>query len=283
MTIDKIVLHRDVQIAFPIIGIPIANHFNTYVAALSNLKCGIDVRLDVRRRCSIQFDEHGGIYNLDDLERYVVERFNTILWSAKRRCVEGSIEVQCSNELPLLMILPVLDCELSRRVLAVNVSNYMHVFNVLADLDSRIANIDPGYLRALRCSYLFKAVCVSRGYEDVIHSTAFTLNVEQIHSYDCASERCIHISNPYDDHTLSLLYKLTAHTISQFIGSIVQNGKLNQSVRNMIRLVYVVESEIIRNSLGVGVDHLVGMGSEVNLYRAVVDLNKVVLYRVELS
>lgn len=277
---DKIVVFREVQIPLPVIGIPLTNYFNTYIAALSNLRCIISARLIVKKHCDRSFDEDDEMCKSGDVEEHILKRFNTILWSVERKCIEGDVEVHCDNELPLLTVLSVLDCELSKKILMMDTSNYVHVFNALANLDAKLLNIDPGYLRALRCSYLFRAPCVSRGYEDVVHNVALVLNVERINKYDCNQKLCVHITNPYDSYSLSLFYKLVTHVISQLLENIIQGRGLDQNVKNMIRLVHVIESEIVRDSLGIKVDY--PMNDEMNLYKSVVDLNQVVLYRMRL-
>lgn len=277
---NKIILFREIQIPFPIIGIPLANHFNTYIAALSNLKCIIKTRLSLRRHCNEGFSRDNIIQGFSDLKKYILNKFNIILWNIERKCIEGDVEIQCDKEVPLLMVLPVLDCEISKKILAINTTNYNHVFDVLTNLDVEMLDIDPGYLRALRCSYFFKTLCISRGYNDVVHNLDLVLEIEDVYRYECNSKMCINVGNPYDNYSLSLLYKLVTHTISQFIQSIVSNNLLISNVRNIIRLIYIVESEIVRNSLGLKIDYPINDVN--NLYKTVVDLNQVILYRVKL-
>ncbi len=277
---SRIVLFREVQVPFPVIGIPLVNYFNTYIAVLSKLKCIIKARLSLRRHCSEQFNKNGVIQGFSDLKRYVLNKFNIILWNIERKCIEGDIEIQCDNELPLLIILPVLDCEISKKILAIDTINYTHIFNVLTNLDVEMLNIDPGYLRALRCSYFFKTLCISRGYEDIVHNIDLILDIEDIHRYGCNSKMCIHVGNPYDNYSLSLLYKLATHVVSQFVQRIVNSSSPILNVKNMVRLIYIIESEIVRNSLGMKIDYPIN--DEMNLYKTVVDLNQVILYRVRL-
>ncbi|MEM2698933.1 MAG: hypothetical protein QXF17_06430 [Ignisphaera sp.] len=275
---DKVVLFKEVRIPFPLIGIPIVNHFNTYVSALTNSKCVIRTRLSLRRRCN---DENGDtIHELDDLRKYILNRFNTVLGNIGKECIEGDLDVQCDNDLPLILVLPVLECEISRKLLMIGGASYTHILNIFSNLDTEMLNVDPGYLRSLRCSYLFKAMCISRGYEDIVHNVDLALSIENVNRYKCDSKTCTYISNPYDNYLLSLLYKLTTHTISQFIHSLVNNGTVEPWLRNMIRLVYIIESEIIRNSLGIKMNYPI---DEANLYKVIADLNQVVIYRITLS
>ena len=277
---EKIVIFREVQIPFPLIGIPVSNYFNTYIATPSNLRCILKVRLNLKKHCGEQYsNEDDVIKHPNVFKYYILKRLNMVLDRINRECVEGDIDLKCNDRLPLVIILPVVECEIFKKILSIDNTNYTYLFNVFSELDMKILNIDPGYLRALRCSYLFKTLCISRGYEDIIHNVAPLLSIEKINEHQCNHENCLYINNPYDEYTLSLLFKLMSHIISQLVQGI--DIKIEIKIRNLIKLAHIIECEIVKSSLGIRIDYPVYNNEY--LYKIITDVSHIVLYKITLS
>jgi hypothetical protein len=264
------IIKKSVSIPFPIIGIPIRDLYTPYVIMPSNITCNLNIRIfEKASKNSAQIGE-GNLVGSEAIFSYI----NGFLSELGYRAINGKFLVECTDSPPLIPAFAVVSMEILKAVLKMEHSDYITVLNVLALFDEKKLGLDPGYSRALRYAYMYNAVCIARGYDELIKLGSRKLLVKKLSEVAC-TRVCNTIDNPYDTITLSLFYKLSTHVIGLLAQAVKEwNEEKVHSLRKFLDLYMVLEGSIVKEYIG-GENLPIGYS-----IKPVVDYNSIKFYKV---
>jgi hypothetical protein len=269
------VVRKNIPIPFPIIGIPIRNLFSPYVTIPSTINCDLHIKISEKAKTlaslinSFQI-EKADLASNEAVFSYVNKFLNELNY---RMAVDGNFSIECTDDPPSMAVFAVVTTEILKAMLKPSYSDYTIMLDTLALFDERSLGLDPGYCKALRCSYLYNNVCIARGYDELIRLGIRKLAVKKLSEITCPS-LCKVIDNPYDANTLSFFYKFSTHIIGLLAQAIKEwsNEKFSL-LRKFLDLYMILESSLVKefvNSenlpLGFGVKPIVDYKS-IKLYK----------------
>jgi hypothetical protein len=263
------VIKKEIFVPFPLLGVPIKGIYFPFVALPSKIKCVVDVKLIKSR------EAEGYINRVGDELNQLSLVFLSKLFD------ELDIELQpivsiysCSSEPPSISLLAVITAEVFKTVSRLRHSDYRLALSLLGMLDEKVLGIDPGYITALRCAYLFNSLCIARGYDEFVKLGHRFVEVVKIFEIPYTSAYKA-IENPYDKVVMSLIYKMATHVIS-FLAQNTDawSEESYNQVRKYIALYYLVESGMIREALKLNDIPVV------HNIKHVIDINDIKSYRV---
>uniref|UniRef100_A0A7C2VHF5 Uncharacterized protein n=1 Tax=Ignisphaera aggregans TaxID=334771 RepID=A0A7C2VHF5_9CREN len=275
---NRIVLTRSISPVIPIIGIPLKGFNNIFIATKTN--CGCFLRASYRMvRCSRtsnrQIEDKA-----KDVTFYIGNYLNTMLSDLADLCVEGYSSIECDCPVPDIVAFVMGSTEVMINMLRVKRIEYEDYLKVFAALDGKFWQVEPSYIAALRCAYMFQEACICRDVDDIVRLGNIQAAINPIGEIPCStSNTCLEVHSPFDTPTTSYILKFTSHVASLVAQDIVNDKRISEQTLKHLHLLYGIETTLVLETHN-ATD--LELGNMLRL-KPIADISSVRLYTIEIQ
>lgn len=239
----KIFLSRKIEPVVPIIGLPLKGYNNTYAVTGLNYSCSLKAVYSLAKYCK---ETSYSVYNQNNLiTLYINSYMNNIAKELLDLCIDGYVEIVCPEKIPDIVLFIIATSEIFLNLFNIKRIDYEEYLHSFSTLDNRFWGIEPSYATCLRCSYLFKELCICRNVYDIVRLSPIYIDARYIGEAKCNRDLCLEIDTPFDNPSTLYILKYTSHVASKISQDIVDKNSISNSTIKHLSLLYSIEDRIV--------------------------------------
>ncbi len=235
---SKSIVNEKIDVPITLIGLPLGEFYTYIVSTLSKNSCSIRINIKALDRCNDNM-------NYDGIENIVFSYINMFFGEIGIPCIRGRIEVNCLKKVPEVSLFAVITMEILKNILGLKRVNYREILRTLSFFDEKVFKGASTYIRSLRCSYLYKSLCISKGFDEDIIFEFRPIEANLITEARCIQIPCLYVEYTFDRYLMNYILKLLLYIISKISADLKELRDIEKKTKDMLRLIYSIENTLI--------------------------------------
>jgi len=234
----KSIINEKIYAPIVLIGLPIEEFYTYIVSTISTNLCNIKISIKPSDKCNKNMD-----YN--DIENIIFSYINMFLTEIGMSCVDGEIEVHCLRRAPEISLFAMITMEIIKNILELKRINYREILHILSLFDEKLFKGASTYIRSLRCSYLYKSLCISKGFDEDIMFKFRPIEADIVAEVGCSRIPCLCVKFLFDKYLMNYILRLFLYVISKLSSDLKEIKDIENRTKDMVRLVYSIENVFV--------------------------------------
>ncbi len=234
----KSIINEKTHVPIVLIGLPIEEFYTSIVSTISTNLCDIRISIKPSDRCNENI-------NYNDIENIVFSYINLFFTEMGMSCIDGKIEIRCLRKAPEVSLFAMITMEVLKNILELKRIDYREILRTLSLFDEKLFKGASTYIRSLRCSYLYKSLCISKGFDEDIIFKYRPIEVDIVTEVGCLRIPCLCIRYSFDKYLMNYILKLFLYVISKLSSNLKEFKDIESETKDMIRLVYSIENVFV--------------------------------------
>lgn len=272
---SRITFVRNVNTVIPLIGIPLKNYINTYVATKVDSECTLRVSYRLTK-CQKEVSQRYRLSN--SLDDYINGYLNSITMELLDMCIDGHIDIECRDKVPDIVMFVIGTTEVllnTFKIKRIEYEDYLQTFGVL---DSKFWGVEPSYIVSLRCAYMYRETCICRNIHDIVRLGPVNVVPRYVNEYSCGYSSCLELTSPFDNVATLYLTKLTSHVVSKVAQDLIERNCISRPTLKYLNLLHNVEARAMFEA--VDVDSMPKDIDLLSVVKPVADIASIKLYNL---
>lgn len=267
---SKRIVNEKISVPITLIGLPLEGLYTYIVSTISKNSCSVRIDMKASDRCNENM-------NYNDIENIIFSYINTFLVEIDIPCINGRIEVSCPKRVPEISLFAIITMEIFKNILELKKVDYKEILHTLSFFDGKLFKGASTYIRSLRCSYLYRSLCISKGFDEDIIFEFRPIEANLVTNIRCTQIPCLYVKYPFDKNLMNYILKLFLYVISRLSSDLKELRDIDSRTKDMIRLVYSIENTLTSYISITGID--------INMFyfiKPIADFNSIGFYLIQL-